>query len=50
MRRHLYARRRWINEHQLIKVCSYFFAIMLWPIFAVAELMQRIAVTLSRWK
>jgi hypothetical protein len=50
MRRHLFARRRWFNEQQLIKLCSYFFAILLWPIFAAAELTQRIAATLSRWR
>jgi hypothetical protein len=39
-----------ISEHQLIVVCSYFFAIVLWPIFAAMELTRRIAAILDGWK
>jgi hypothetical protein len=38
----LYVQRWWINEDQLIKVGSFFFAILLWPIFAAIELTRRI--------
>jgi hypothetical protein len=50
MRRHMYAQRLRIDEDKLIKVCSYIFAIALWPVFVAAELAYQTAAILRRLK
>jgi hypothetical protein len=50
MKLHLHVQPWWISEHQLIVAGSYFFAIVLWPIFAAIELTRRIAAILDGWK
>ena len=47
MKLHLHVQQSWISEHQLIVVCSYFFAIALWPLFAAIELTRWIAAILD---